>query len=166
LNAILALDTISATVILPRKEKDMQVKIKLNSPDAKLPEYKTAGASGMDVCAVEDCTVWHEGGIKAVSTGLHFKIPEGYEIQVRPRSGLSLKGITVMNSPGTVDSDYTGELKVIIANFGIEPFHVKKGDRIAQIILCPIIRAELQVVAELEQTERGSGGFGSTGLSS
>jgi dUTP pyrophosphatase len=142
----------------------MEVKIRQLSEFAKLPEYKTAGSSGMDVCAAEDVCVWHEGGINIVSTGISFNIPEGFEIQVRPRSGLAMRGITVLNSPGTVDSDYTGELKIILINFGNKPFNVSKGDRIAQIVLCPVVKIEWKMADVLEQTERGENGFGSTGL--
>ena len=117
----------------------------------------------MDVVAAEDVTL-APGARHAVATGFSLAIPEGYEIQVRPRSGLALKhGITVPNTPGTIDSDYRGEVKVILINHGAEPFPVHRGDRIAQLVLAPVTLAVWLEVAELDQTERGSGGFGSTG---
>lgn len=128
-----------------------------------LPAYATAGAAGMDVVAAEDCTV-PPGARHAVATGFALAIPQGYEIQVRPRSGLALKhGITVPNTPGTVDSDYRGELKVILINHGSEDFIIARGDRIAQLVLAPVTKAVWSEVEELDATDRGSGGFGSTG---
>ena len=128
-----------------------------------LPSYATAGAAGMDVLAAEEVTL-EPGGRHAVATGLAVAIPPGYEIQVRPRSGLALKhGISVPNTPGTIDSDYRGELKVILINHGAEPFPIHRGDRIAQLVLAPVTLAEWDDVAELDDTERGAGGFGSTG---
>lgn len=128
-----------------------------------LPEYATDGAAGMDVRAAEDVTL-APGARHAVATGLALAIPPGYEIQVRPRSGLALKhGISVPNSPGTIDSDYRGELKVILINHGAEPFPIARGDRVAQLVLAPVVRAAWTEVAELDETARGSGGFGSTG---
>jgi len=128
-----------------------------------LPKYATAGAAGMDVLSAEDVTL-APGARHAVATGLSVAIPPGYEIQVRPRSGLALKhGIGVPNTPGTIDSDYRGELKVILINHGAEPFPVHRGDRIAQLVLAPVTLAEWDDVAELDDTERGAGGFGSTG---
>ncbi len=132
---------------------------------AAIPEYKTAGAAGADVCALVESPVELNPGDRAlIGTGLFFAIPDGYEIQVRPRSGLAAKnGVTVLNTPGTIDSDYRGELKVILINLGKEKFTVNPGDRIAQIIVAPVTRGRFVVVEELDQTERGSGGFGSTG---
>jgi len=128
-----------------------------------LPRYATAGAAGMDVLSAEDVTL-PPGARHAVATGLAVAIPPGYEIQVRPRSGLALKhGISVPNTPGTIDSDYRGELKVILINHGGQPFEVRRGDRVAQIVLAPVTRAAWDEVAELDRTERGAGGFGSTG---
>ena len=128
-----------------------------------LPAYATQGAAGMDVLAAEDVTL-PPGGRHAVATGFSVAIPAGYEIQVRPRSGLALKhGISVPNTPGTIDSDYRGELKVILINHSDEPFDVARGDRIAQLVLAPVTQAEWQEVAELDDTARGAGGFGSTG---
>jgi dUTP pyrophosphatase len=128
-----------------------------------LPTYATPGAAGMDVLSAEDVTL-APGARHAVATGLSVAIPEGYEIQVRPRSGLALKhGISVPNTPGTIDSDYRGELKVILINHGAEPFAIARGDRIAQLVLAPVTRAAWDEVAELDETARGAGGFGSTG---
>ena len=128
-----------------------------------LPDYATAGAAGMDVLAAEDVTLTR-GARHAVATGLSMAIPRGYEIQVRPRSGLALKhGISVPNTPGTIDSDYRGELKVILINHGDEDFAIRRGDRVAQLVLAPVTRARWEEVDELDETARGHGGFGSTG---
>lgn len=128
-----------------------------------LPAYATSGAAGMDVVSAESVTI-APGARHAVATGLALAIPQGYEIQVRPRSGLALKhGITVPNTPGTIDSDYRGELKVILINHGSEPFAIQRGDRVAQLVLAPVVQAAWDEVAELDATERGAGGFGSTG---
>jgi dUTP pyrophosphatase len=128
-----------------------------------LPAYATAGAAGMDVVSAEDLTI-PPGGRHAVATGLALAIPPGFEVQVRPRSGLALKhGITVPNTPGTIDSDYRGELKVILINLGAKPFPIARGDRVAQLVLAPVTRAVWNELAELDDTERGAGGFGSTG---
>jgi dUTP pyrophosphatase len=128
-----------------------------------LPAYATPGAAGMDVLSAEDVTL-APGARHAVATGLSVAIPEGYEIQVRPRSGLALKhGISVPNTPGTIDSDYRGELKVILINHGAEAFAIARGDRVAQLVLAPVTRAAWDEVAELDETARGAGGFGSTG---
>ena len=129
----------------------------------ELPAYATAGAAGMDVLAAEDVML-APGARHAVATGLSFAIPAGYEIQVRPRSGLALKhGISVPNSPGTIDSDYRGELKVILINHGAEAFAIRRGDRVAQLVLAPVTRAAWIEVEALDETARGEGGFGSTG---
>jgi dUTP pyrophosphatase len=128
-----------------------------------LPAYATAGAAGMDVVSAEDVTI-APGARHAVATGLAMAIPAGYEIQVRPRSGLALKhGISVPNTPGTIDSDYRGELKVILINLGGEPFAIARGDRVAQLVLAPVVQAAWDEVEELDATGRGEGGFGSTG---
>jgi dUTP pyrophosphatase len=128
-----------------------------------LPAYATSGAAGMDVVSAESVTI-APAARHAVATGLALAIPHGYEIQVRPRSGLALKhGITVPNTPGTIDSDYRGELKVILINHGTEPFVIARGDRVAQLVLAPVVQAAWNEVAELDATERGAGGFGSTG---
>ena len=128
-----------------------------------LPVYATSGAAGMDVVSAEDVTI-APGMRHAVATGLAMAIPEGYEIQVRPRSGLALKhGITVPNTPGTIDSDYRGELKVILINHGGADFAIRRGDRVAQLVLAPVTRASWLEVETLDETARGTGGFGSTG---
>lgn len=128
-----------------------------------LPSYATAGAAGMDVVAAEELTL-APGARHAVATGFAIAIPEGYEVQVRPRSGLALKhGITCLNTPGTIDCDYRGEVKVILANLGSEPFAVVRGERIAQLVPAPVQRATFEEVASLDDTARGAGGFGSTG---
>jgi len=128
-----------------------------------LPAYATDGAAGMDVLAAEDVTL-APGERWPVATGLSVAIPAGYEIQVRPRSGLALKhGISVPNTPGTIDSDYRGEVKVILINHGQAAFDVRRGDRIAQLVLSPVVRASWLKVDELDETSRGEGGFGSTG---
>ena len=129
----------------------------------ELPGYATAGAAGMDVLAAEDAML-PPGGRHAIATGLCLAIPPGFELQVRPRSGLALKhGISLPNTPGTIDSDYRGELKIILINHGDRPFEVLRGDRIAQLVLAPVTQAAWDEVAELDGTERGEGGFGSTG---
>jgi len=129
----------------------------------ELPAYATHGAAGMDVVSAEDVTI-PPAGRHAVATGLAMAIPQGYEVQVRPRSGLALKhGITVPNTPGTIDSDYRGEIKVILINHGAEPFEIRRGDRVAQLVLAPVTRAAWLAVDELDETTRGEGGFGSTG---
>ena len=129
-----------------------------------LPEYKTDGSSGMDLMAnVEQTVKILPGEKKIISTGIMVAIPEQYEIQIRPRSGLAAKnGISVLNTPGTIDSDYRGEIKVILINLGKDIFEIKKNDRIAQMIVCPIIKVELEEVESLPKTVRGKGGFGST----
>jgi dUTP pyrophosphatase len=128
-----------------------------------LPDYATSGAAGMDVVAAEDIDL-APGARHAVATGFAIAIPDGYEVQVRPRSGLALKhGITCLNTPGTIDSDYRGELKVILANLGQEPFRVVRGERIAQLVPAPVLRATWHEVDTLDETARGAGGFGSTG---
>lgn len=128
-----------------------------------LPAYATSGAAGMDVLSAED-VVLAPGMRHAVATGLSMAIPEGYEIQVRPRSGLAFKhGVTVPNTPGTIDSDYRGELKVLMINHGSEDFVIKRGERVAQLVLAPVTQARWDEVDELDDTDRGSGGFGSTG---
>lgn len=128
-----------------------------------LPAYATAGAAGMDVLAAEDVTL-DPGARHAVATGFALAIPPGYEIQVRPRSGLALRhGVSVPNTPGTVDCDYRGELKVILINHGDRPFAITRGDRVAQLVLAPVAQAAWTEVSELDETGRGAGGFGSTG---
>jgi dUTP pyrophosphatase len=128
-----------------------------------LPGYASIGAAGMDIVSAEDVTIAPDAR-HAVATGFAVAIPTGFEIQVRPRSGLALKhGITVPNTPGTIDSDYRGELKVILINHGSAPFAILRGDRIAQLVLAPVTQASWLEVSELDETVRGTGGFGSTG---
>lgn len=134
---------------------------------AKKPEYKTDGAAGADVCAYlpEKPITICSGKFAMIPTGIFFEIPYGYEIQVRPRSGLAFKnGITVLNTPGTIDSDYRGELKIILINLGDQDFTINNGDRIAQIVISNVIQGNFCLTDSLTQTERGSGGFGSTGV--
>jgi dUTP pyrophosphatase len=129
-----------------------------------LPVYATAHAAGMDIVSAEELAL-EPGQRHAVSTGFAIAIPEGYEVQVRPRSGLALKhGITCLNTPGTIDADYRGEVKVILANLGSEAFVIARGDRIAQLVPAPVQRARWEEVDMLDETARGSGGFGSTGI--
>jgi dUTP pyrophosphatase len=142
-----------------------KILIKRFSKDIPLPKYETDGSSGMDLAANIDQDIKIEPGKSAiVPTGLAVAIPKGFEIQIRPRSGLAAKHqISVLNTPGTIDADYRGELKVILINLGNNTFKIEKGLRIAQMVLCPIIKAILKEVEILEETKRGSGGFGSTG---
>lgn len=134
-----------------------------NGADLELPSYQTSGAAGMDVRAAENCTL-APNETKLVATGFSMAIPTGFEAQLRPRSGLALKhGITLLNSPATIDSDYRGEVKVILTNLGREEFEVNRGDRIAQMVIARVERLKLEIVDELDQTHRGSGGFGHTG---
>lgn len=133
--------------------------------DIELPAYQTDGAAGMDVRAAEDRTL-QPGETALVSTGFSMAIPRGFEAQLRPRSGLALKhGLTLLNSPGTIDSDFRGTVQVILTNLGFEPFIVRRGDRIAQMVIARYERAHIEVVSELDDTERGSGGFGHSGVS-
>ncbi len=137
--------------------------------DLPLPTYQSAGAAGLDLfaaVAAESKIVIEPGARHLVPTGLSLQIPEGFEAQVRPRSGLALEhGVTVLNAPGTIDSDYRGEINVLLANFGSEPFEISRGVRIAQLIVAPVVRASLTIVQELDGTARGANGFGSTGTS-
>lgn len=150
----------------PEPLPDVPIKVKRlpNSGGLPLPAYASDGAAGMDVVAAESVTL-RPGQRAAIATGMAFAIPAGWEIQVRPRSGLALKhGVTCLNTPGTIDSDYRGEVKVILANLGDEYFEVKRGDRIAQLVPAQVQRAVLVEVDDLDATRRGSGGFGSTGV--
>jgi dUTP pyrophosphatase len=133
--------------------------------DLPLPRYMTAGASGLDVCAANPETIsLAPGDVRAIPTGLALAVPLGYEVQVRARSGLALKhGVTLVNGVGSIDSDYRGELKVILGNIGREPVAITRGMRVAQLVVAPVARAEVIEVRELSVTERGAGGFGSTG---
>ncbi len=142
----------------------MKIKIKKIEKDAILPHYAHEGDAGMDVYSCEDCVI-KPGERKLVRTGLCFEIPKGYEIQIRPKSGLALNyGITVLNTPGTLDSGYRGELKIILFNTGKEEYKIKKGQKISQIVLSKYEEAEIEEVSELSNTRRGENGFGSTGL--
>ena len=142
----------------------MSVTIKVRAAEGiVLPAYATAGSSGLDIRASE-AVVIKPGDHHAVTTGLFVEIPAGYEAQIRPRSGLAFKnGVTVLNAPGTIDSDYRGEIKVILVNLGDVNFRVEPGDRIAQMVVAPVTRAELVRAEELNDTKRADGGFGSTG---
>lgn len=141
------------------------VRVKRLRPDAVVPRYQTEGAAGMDLHAALDAPITLPPGARVlVATGLAFAIPHGWEGQVRPRSGLAAKhGITVLNAPGTIDEDFRGAVGVVLVNHGQEPFVVKPGERIAQIVFAPYSRATLRVVEELDETARGEGGYGSTG---
>ena len=143
---------------------ECQVKIKL-STGAVMPEYQTPGASGADVRALLPHPVDVAPGMRcAVPTGIYVEVPEGYEVQIRPRSGLAVRsGMTVLNSPGTIDSDYRGEIIVLMVNLGGETFRINDGDRIAQMVVCPVVRGEFERVEELSDTKRGEGRFGHTG---
>lgn len=142
-----------------------KVKI-LNKSNNPMPEYKTSGSAGMDLRAYLSTPVYIDPMDRyTVKTGLYIELPEGYEAQVRSRSGLSISaGLIVLNAPGTIDSDYRGEVCVILMNLGEKPVCVKNGDRIAQLVICPVARAEIEAVDTLNSTERGAGGFGHTGI--
>ncbi len=143
----------------------LEVKFK-SEPDVNIPVFKTEGSAGCDVCAyITENVVIPKGKHTLIKTGLYAEVPVGYELQVRPRSGLALKnGVTVLNTPGTIDSDYRGEIGVILINLGDEDFTVHNGDRIAQLILSPVTQFSFTRVEELSKTERGEGGFGHTGV--
>jgi dUTP pyrophosphatase len=142
--------------------KQASVRIRIE-PGAGLPEYQTAGAAGMDIAAAERVMI-RPGRFASVGTGVFLEIPKGMEVQVRPRSGLALRhGIGILNSPGTVDSDYRGEVRVILFNFGRKRFEVNPGDRIAQLVFAPVSRVRLVKTGKLANTRRGAGGFGHTG---
>ena len=141
------------------------VKRAAEAKDLPLPSYMTDGASGLDLfAAVEEQTIIKPGEWNLIPTGLYVAVPAGFELQIRPRSGLAVKfGIGVLNSPGTIDSDYRGEIKIILINLGQKDYSVKRGDRIAQMVVVPVIRAAIEERAELPPTARDSGGFGHTG---
>ena len=143
----------------------VKILIKRLSSKVTMPQYKTIGASGMDIAAFLDNEILIKPSEKKIiPTGIRLKIPKGYEVQIRPRSGLAANNdITVLNTPGTIDSDYRGEIKVILFNHGKNLFKVENGLRIAQMVLCPVIEAKLSEVEIIDETERGEGGFGSTG---
>ena len=142
--------------------------MRVGDHDVPAPVYQSALAAGMDLhAALADDLVILPGKRALVGTGWAFAIPPGFEGQVRPRSGLALRhGVTVLNTPGTVDADYRGEVKIVLANFGDDPFTVRRGDRIAQLVIAPVAKATLSVTTSLDATERGAGGYGSTGVSS
>ena len=142
-----------------------KILIKRLSKEVSLPKYETSGSSGMDLAAYINNNVNLEPGkSEIIPTGISVAIPEGFEIQIRPRSGLAAKNkISVLNTPGTIDADYRGEIKVILINLSDKTFVIEKGFRIAQMVVCPIIQAQLEEVDELSETIRGEGGFGSTG---
>src|SRR6187431_2923566 len=139
---------------------------KLGPVEVPLPAYQTERAAGLDLCAALAESKWLEPGQRLlVPTGLAFAIPDGYKGQVRPRSGLALKhGISIVNSPGMIDSDYRGMVQIVLINLGHEPFLIEPLSRIAQLVICPVVQAELELVGELDQTTRGAGGYGSTGV--
>ena len=148
---------------MPSPEISIRLKRLDHGVGLPLPSYATAHAAGLDIVAAEDVTL-APGTRHAVATGFAIAIPQGYEVQVRPRSGLALKhGITCLNTPGTIDADYRGEVKVILANLGTDPFEVKRGERIAQLVPAAVQRAIFMEMGELDETARGAGGFGSTG---
>jgi len=135
--------------------------------DLPLPSYQTAHAAGLDLLAAVpamDPVILAPGERSLVPTGIAIALPDGYEAQVRPRSGLAARhGLTVLNSPGTIDADYRGEIQVLLANFGNAPVAITRGTRVAQLVIAPVVRAQISEVASLDKTQRGSGGFGSTG---
>ena len=143
-----------------------EILIKRLSKDVALPKYETEGSSGLDLAANTDKQIKiFPGKSEIIPTGLAVAIPKNFEIQIRPRSGLAAKSqVSVLNTPGTIDADYRGEIKVILINLSDKVFVVEKGMRIAQMVLCPVVKATLKEVTKLENTERGSGGFGSTGI--
>jgi dUTP pyrophosphatase len=142
-----------------------KILIKRLSKEVSLPKYETSGSSGMDLAANISTSIdINPGKTAIIPTGLALSIPKGFEIQIRPRSGLAAKQqITVLNTPGTIDADYRGEIKVILINLGKVSFKVLKGLRIAQMVVCPVVQAQIKEVNDLSKTERGEGGFGSTG---
>jgi dUTP pyrophosphatase len=157
---------VAATNLVTAKPDTARLRIKLLRPGAAAPRYATAGAAGLDLAAAVDAEVrLPPGGRALVPTGIAVAIPAGLEGQVRPRSGLSAKaGVTVLNAPGTIDSDYRGEIQVILINHGSAPFTVRPGDRIAQLVVGPVVRVEPEAVDDLDATPRGAGGFGHTGM--
>lgn len=142
----------------------MKIQIKKLYQDAYIPKYQTSGAAGFDLHSIEDTTI-SSGQSRLIKTGLAMAIEDGYELQIRPRSGLALKnGITVLNTPGTIDSDYRGEIMVLLINHSKQDFIIKKGDRIAQGVVSKVYQADFIEMPELDHTQRGSGGFGSSGI--
>lgn len=143
----------------------MKLKFRKIHPEAKSPEYQTKGSAGLDLCACVPYEIFLQRGVRfTCPTGIAMDIPDGFEGQVRPRSGLAhKKGLTVLNSPGTIDSDFRGEICVILINHGDQVISINSGDRIAQLVIAPVMRVELVQAGDLSSTERGEGGFGSTG---
>ena len=143
----------------------MKIQVLSHGEGLELPRYQTSGSAGMDLrAAVESTQVIDPGLRMAIPTGLKIAIPGGHEAQIRPRSGLAIKkGLTVVNAPGTIDSDYRGEVGVLLINLGQEPVEITRGMRIAQLVIAPVIQVQLESVASLDETQRGAGGFGSTG---
>jgi dUTP pyrophosphatase len=147
------------------KTVNVKIKRKESAKDLPLPSYATSGSSGCDLCAdVEKDTVIDPGDIRLVSCGIYISLPQGYEAQIRPRSGLALKhGITLVNTPGTIDSDYRGLISLIVTNIGREGFTIKRGQRLAQMVIKEVTRADFSEIDQLDDTARASGGFGHTG---
>jgi len=145
---------------------NLRIRRKQGCEDISMPQYMSEGASGMDICAdVDGEVILEPGEIKLISAGFYMSIPKGYEVQIRPRSGLAIKhGISIVNSPGTIDSDYRGLVGIILINQGKEPFAVKRGERIAQMVVQKVLQANIEVVDELDETARAHGGFGHTGV--
>lgn len=150
----------------PQRAPVIKIKRLANGGGIDLPVYATSGAAGMDICAANEADIVLAAGERcAVPTGFAMAIPDGFEAQIRPRSGLALKhGISVANAPGTIDSDYRGEIAVIIINLGNAPFTITRGMRIAQMVIAPVTRGQFAEVADLDDSDRGEGGFGSTGV--
>jgi len=153
------MDALSAKIALKIKKKE-------SCDDLPLPKYMSSGSAGMDLYAdVDGQTTIEPGQIKLISAGIYISLPVGYEAQIRPRSGLAIKhGIGIVNSPGTIDADYRGLINIILINFSKDPYVVKRGSRIAQMIISKVTQADLEVVTELDRTERNTGGFGHTGV--
>jgi len=148
------------------KKIKIKVRQKDSAKDLPLPNYATSGSSGMDLYAdVKDASTLLPGNVKLISAGIYVSIPEGYEAEIRPRSGLALKhGITLLNTPGTIDSDFRGLLSLIVINLGKEPFVIRRGIRLAQMVIKEVTRAEFELTEELDETKRSVGGFGHTGI--
>ncbi len=157
-------NALSTDTKMTDRHTPMVVRLKRLTPDARLPQYAYPDDSGADLYAAEE-VVLQPGERRAVSTGLAAEVPIGFELQVRPKSGIALNsGVTVLNTPGTVDAGYRGEIKVILINLGAAPYVIHKGQKIAQLVLAPVFRADFQEVEELSESMRGAGGFGSTGI--
>lgn len=149
---------------MSKKNTHCVIKIKLLNSAAQIPQYEYPDDSGADIYSIVDCTL-QSFERKAIPTGLCIEVPAGFEMQIRPKSGLALEsGITVLNSPGTIDSGYRGEIKVILINLSLEPYQIKKSQKIAQLVVSPVIQAKFKEVEELSESKRGLRGFGSTGV--